>query len=71
MPYRVGSIVVAVEMDHAVNASKSSATTAALVLIKLLLGQDITASYIWDRCQFGFDEIEDAEETVDWEGGAA
>lgn len=56
------SIIVAVEMDHAINTSKSSPTTAVLVWIKLLLGQDITACYIWDRCQLGFDEIGDAEE---------
>ena len=60
MSYRMGSVVVAVEMNHAVNTSKCSPTTAVLVLIKFLLGQDITTGYIWDRCQFGFDEVEDA-----------
>jgi hypothetical protein len=56
----MGSVVVGVEMDHAINTSKCSPTTAVLVLIKFLLGQDITTGYIWDSCQFGFDEIEDA-----------
>ena len=61
----MGSIIVAVEMDHAIDTSKCSATTAVLVLVKFLLGQDITAGYIWDKCQFGFDEIEDARGTGD------
>lgn len=67
----MGSIIVAVEMDHAINTSKSSPTTAVLVWIELLLGQDIAACYIWDRCQFVFDEVGGAKETGDWEGGVA
>lgn len=61
----MGPIVVAVEMDHAIDTSKCSPTTAVLVLIKFLLGQDITTCYIWDSCQFGLDEIGVAWKTGD------
>lgn len=39
--YRMGSILEAGEVDHAINAGKGSASTTVSMRIKFLLGEDV------------------------------